>query len=157
MLMSSASESVCSRDGEGDTELDLDVNILPPRGCPGPGPPTPRGRHRLGASGEGGRATEGCGEAASARGFVRRRGAFQLAEAPSRPGQDPLPESARGVKRGAEGSRGAQPAPWIRGWGGPGGNSAGRAAQSPAGSISLQLPATVPILVAPIGWEGQVS
>lgn len=157
MLMSSASESVCSREGEGDTELDLDVNILPPLGCPGPGPPTPRGRHRLGASGKGGRATEGCGEAASARGSGRRRGAFQPAEAPSRPGQDPLPESARGVKRGAEGSRGAQPAPWTRGWGGPGGNSAGRAAQPPDRSISLQLPATVPILVAPIGWEGQVS
>ena len=32
--MSSASESACSRDGEGDTELDLDVNILPRRGYP---------------------------------------------------------------------------------------------------------------------------
>lgn len=34
VLMSSASESACSRDGEGDTELDLEVNILPRWGCP---------------------------------------------------------------------------------------------------------------------------
>ena len=54
MLMSSASESACSRDGEGDTELDLDVNILPRRGYPRPGPPAPRGREGRGALGEGG-------------------------------------------------------------------------------------------------------
>lgn len=42
MLMSSASESACSRDGEGDTELDLGMNILPQQGSLRPGPPTPR-------------------------------------------------------------------------------------------------------------------
>lgn len=51
--MSSASESVCSRDGEGDTELDLDVNILPRQGCRGPSPPTPQGRQGRWGSGRG--------------------------------------------------------------------------------------------------------
>lgn len=47
VLMSRASGSACSSDGEGDTELDLEVNILPRLGwlpptttttpCPGPG------------------------------------------------------------------------------------------------------------------------
>lgn len=94
--MSSASESACSRDGEGDTELDLDVNILPRRGCPRPGPPAPRGRQGRGALGEGGLGARLRGGDVGGR----RLGASQPAETRSGAARELRHSSARVPERG---------------------------------------------------------
>lgn len=147
MLISSASESACSRDGEGDTELDLDMNILPQQGCLRPGPPTPRAGKDAGLRARAGALRAAAG-AVEERPRQRRRGAAECGAAALK---------RAGPERGADGARDAQPAARVRDWGGPGGDSAGREAQHPAGSIPPPLPATAPILVARIGWVGQVS
>lgn len=110
---------------------------MPQRSCTRPGPPAPRGRHGRGAPGE---------AAGGGGGSGRRRGASQPAET----------RGGRGRERGAEGARGAQPAARAGIETGPGGTRrGGRLSLQPAASPPL--PATAPILVAPIGWEGQVS
>lgn len=125
MLMSSASESACSRDGEGDTELDLDVNILPQWGCFWPGPPTPR-------AGKDARLRARAGERRAAAGAVGARPS-QCRRGAAGSGAAALKRA--GPERGAEGVRGPQPAAGARDWSGPGGNLAGRAAQPSASSI----------------------
>lgn len=123
--MSSASESACSRDGEGDTELDLDVNILPQWGCFWPGPPTPR-------AGKDARLRARAGERRAAAGAVGARPS-QCRRGAAGSGAAALKRA--GPERGAEGVRGPQPAAGARDWSGPGGNLAGRAAQPSASSI----------------------
>lgn len=128
-----------------------------------------RGRHRVGLghehpateglppawpthprAGEGGGLPARAGARQAAAGAVgarprrRRRGAA---------GSGAAALKRAGAERGADGARGAQPAAGARDWGGPGGNSA----RAPASSFCTPLPATAPILVAPIGWAGQVS
>lgn len=77
MLISNASESACSRDGEGDTELDLDRNILPQEGCLRPGPPTPGAGKDAGLRARAGARREAAG-AVGERPRQRRRGAAEL-------------------------------------------------------------------------------
>lgn len=145
MLMSSASESVCSRDGEGDTELDLDVNILPQWGCFWPGPPTP-------PAGKDARLQARAGERRAAAGAVgarpsqwRRGAAVSRAAALKRAGPEPSAEGCRARSLRLELRIGAGPAGTWRG---------GRLSLQPA---AFALPATAPILLSRIGWAGQVS
>lgn len=114
MLMSSASESACSRDGEGDTELDLDMNILPQWGCPRSGPPTPRAGKDAGFRAKAGarQAAAGrrCGQTApgavGARPRQRRRGAAGSgAAALTRAGQERGADGAWGKGRGVRSLR----------------------------------------------------
>lgn len=90
----------------------------------------------------------------------RRRGASQPEETrSSRLGSCCI--KARARERGAQGAQGAGRAAygWASGLGPAGGNSAGRAAQPPpaASPRARRLPSSAPILVARIGWAGQVS
>lgn len=90
MLMSRASESACSRDGEGDTELDLDVNILPQRGCARPGPHLP-----------------GFGRDAGREARAEPSESVPASREAERPGPELQHQSALGTGRGTKGAQGA--------------------------------------------------
>lgn len=140
--MSSASESACSRDGEGDTELDLDVNILPQQGCARPGPHLP---------GSAGKRDEGRGARTEPSGGVPA----------SREAERPRPGAAASKRAGHWTPREGGAGRAAGGWGSGlqrAGQELGGEGRSASGRQHLPLPpATAPILVAPIGWEWQVS